>query len=69
MEDENFCEQLFYERIMINKVRIEEVIRMGKVQHENQDRRPSPMLVKLANKVEKWNVLKNANVAYEMRSH
>ena len=35
-------------------------IRMEKVQHENKDRRPSPMLIKLANNIEKWNVLKNA---------
>ena len=43
---------------MVNSVRIEQVIRLGRVQSEDQTVRQRPILVKLASKTEKWSVLK-----------
>ena len=51
-EDENFCKLLFLEGTMVNNVRIEQVIRLGRVQPEDQTGRPRPILVKLASKME-----------------
>ena len=47
---------------MVNNVRIELVIRLGRVQPEDQTGRPRQIVVKLASKTEKWSVLKNARV-------
>ena len=47
-EDVKFCKLLFLEGTMVNNVRIEQVIRLGRVQPEDQTGRPRPILVKLA---------------------
>ena len=52
---------------MVSNVRIEQVIRLGRVQPERQTGRPRRILIKLVSKTEKWslkNALKNAKISF-----
>ena len=57
-EDESFCRRLFREVVQVEDVSMGQVARLGRQQNEGS--RPRPLLVKLRNGVEKWNILRNA---------
>jgi FtsZ-binding cell division protein ZapB len=59
-DDMQFCQELFKEGIKIENVKIEKVIRLGKVQNDGERERPRPILVKLEESKVKWEILKKA---------
>ena len=56
-EDEAFCRKLINDGVKMNDFSITRVIRLGR---PRDDRKPRPLLVKLENSKQKWNILRNA---------
>ena len=69
IEDTEFCRKMFAEELNLINVQIEGVIRLGKRnQSENNGRvKPRPMLVKLSNSREKFDVLKRGKLLKQSR--
>lgn len=57
-EDETICEDVFSHDLKVESFHIEQVVRLGKVRMD--DKRPRPLLVKLKEASEKYNILKEA---------
>ena len=57
-EDQSFCRRLFQEVVQVDDISMGQVVRLGRQQSEGN--RPRPLLVKLVDGGEKWNILKNA---------